>query len=70
MTYSHKIFVKCISTDKFREALYSLVQWFSKWAEWPLGGDFDGQGGEKNKGVDRGAKQHKGGENAQSLIDH
>jgi len=26
--------------------------------------DFDGQGG------DRGAKQHRGGENAQPLIDH
>ena len=43
-------------------------QWFSKWAESPLGGDFDGQGGEKNKGDD-GAKQHQGGENAQPLID-
>ena len=30
----------------------------------PLGGDFERQGG------DRGSKQHKGGENAQPLIDH
>jgi len=29
-----------------------------------------GAGGEKNKGVDRGAKQRKGGENAQLLIVH
>jgi len=35
----------------------------------PLGGDFDGQEGEKNKWGDRGAKKHKGGESAQRLID-
>jgi len=33
-----------------------------------LGGDFDGQGGEQNKGGIGGAKQHKGSENAQPLI--
>jgi len=40
---------------------------FSKWA------DFEGQGGEQNKAGDRGAKHHKGGENAQPLslmMDH
>ena len=36
----------------------------------PLGGDFEGQGDETNKGGDRGAKQHRGGENDQPLIDH
>jgi len=35
-----------------------------------LGGDFEWQGGEKNKGGDREAKQHAGGENAQPLIGH
>jgi len=42
------------------------AQWFSKWEELPLGGDFDGQGCEKNKGGDRGEKQHKRNENARS----
>ena len=32
--------------------------------------DFDGEGGEKNKRGDMGAKKHQGGENAQLLIDH
>jgi len=36
----------------------------------PTGSDFDGQGGEKNKGGYWGTKQHKGGENTQPLIDH
>jgi len=38
--------------------------------ESPPWGDFEEQGGEKNKVGDRVAKQHKGGENAQPLIDH
>jgi len=50
-------------------ATFNIDQCFSKWAELPPGGDFDGQVGEKNKGGDRGAKKHQGGENAQSLID-
>ena len=36
----------------------------------PLGGDFEKQGGEKNKAGDKREKQHKGSENAQPLIDH
>jgi len=34
----------------------------------PLGAILNGKGG-KTKGGDRGAKQHKGGENAQPIID-
>jgi len=33
----------------------------------PLGDNFDGQGGETTKGVDREAKQHEGEGNAQRL---
>jgi len=40
--------------------LNGLDQWFSKWAESALGGDFEGQGGEKIKGA-------IGGKNAQPL---
>jgi len=40
------------------------------WWNHPLVGDFERQGGKKNKGGDRGPKQHKRGENAQPLIDH
>jgi len=32
----------------------------------PFGSEFDGEGGEKSEG----AKQHKGDENAQPLINH
>jgi len=46
-----------------------LRQCFSKWAESPPWGDFEWQGGDKSKGGNRGAKQHKGGENAQPIID-
>jgi len=35
----------------------------------PLGGDFEGQGGEKIKGGDRAAKKHQGDENVQPLIE-
>jgi len=37
-----------------------------------LGGDFEGQGGEQNKGVNKWENQHKGNENAKPLplIDH
>jgi len=35
---------------------FRLKQWFSKWEESPFGGDFDGQGGEKNKGDNRGGE--------------
>jgi len=38
-----------------------------------LGGDFERQEGEQSKGGDRGAKQHKGGENANhvcSVVSH
>jgi len=35
-----------------------------------LGGDCDGQGGEKNKGGDRVRNNTNGDENARSLIDH
>jgi len=49
-----------------------LEQWFSKWAESPFWGDFEGQQGEQNKSGDKGLKQRKGAENAQTLppIDH
>jgi len=47
--------------------IYTSVS--QSWRNRPLDGDFERQGGEKNKGGDRGAKQHKGGENAQPLID-
>ena len=49
--------------------LFSIVQCFSKWANSPLGRDSEGQVGEKLKGV-IGGKTHKGGENAQPVIDH
>jgi len=55
-----------------RAPLQRLNQWFSKWRTRPLGGDFEDQGDEQNKVGNMGAKQHKGGENAQPLplIDH
>jgi len=36
----------------------------------PLWGDFEGQVGQRNKGGDRGAKQHKGRENALPLTEN
>jgi len=48
------------STQVVNSNYVCLVQCFSKWAESPLGGDFDGQGGEKMKGGDRGRKNTKG----------
>jgi len=48
-----------------------LTQWFSKWAKLlPSGTILRSKGTKKNKGGGRGAKQHKGGENPQPLIDH
>ena len=41
-----------------------LEQCFSKWAILPPWGDFETEGGEKNKRGDRGAKNYQGGENA------
>jgi len=35
-----------------------------------FGDDFEWQGGEKNKGGNKGSKQYKMGEIAQPLIDH
>jgi len=44
-----------------------LEQWLSKWAGSALEDDFEEQEGEKSKGGDSGAKQHKGCENSQPL---
>jgi len=44
-----------------------LNQWFSKWVESPLRERLCGARGRKNTWGARGAKQRKGGENAQPL---
>jgi len=58
----------CYLTSQ-RSGLFTLMQCFSKWRNRNLGGDFDGQRGEKSKGGDRWAKKHQRGENAKSLLD-
>jgi len=50
-------------------SLFYLISVSQSGRNRPLGGDFNWQSGEKNKGPNRGAKQHKGGENALPLID-
>jgi len=56
------------SKQTFGKQSFNTV--FSKWAESRFFvGDFEGQEGEETKGGDTGAKQHKGSENAQPLID-
>jgi len=48
----------------------TLDQWFSKWVELPPRGRFWGARGQIKWGGDREAKQRKGGENSQPLMDH
>ena len=52
---------KCVPSVGKIHPLFSLDQWFSKWADLPLGGDFKRQWDEKTKLTgNAGAKQHKG----------
>jgi len=42
-----------------------LTQWFSRWVEPPLGGDFEEQEGDKTKGV---VGEHKNSERNISVV--
>ena len=55
-------------TKNFALLAVRLKQCFSKWAESPLGAILNGKGAKKQRGR-QGAKQHRGGENAQPLVD-
>jgi len=72
--HKHYVTTKCAGMLflNLKNILWCIVlnQWFSKWVDSLPWGRFWWARGRKTQGVDGGAKQHKGGENAQLLIDH